>query len=217
MVWKIKREVASMRLNVNPTRMELLYLKKRIGIAKKGHKLLKDKQDELMRRFLELIKDVKDLRTKVEYSLQDVFKKFMFLSAIMSEEALEEALAMPSKVINLKIKKKHIMSIEVPHYETEVEGDIMCYGYSDTNGDLDLSLYQLDKVLNDMITLAEKEKIIELLADEIIRTRRRVNALEYILIPNLKETIKYITMRLSEMERSNLARLMKLKDIIRKH
>ncbi len=206
-----------MRLNVNPTRMELLNLKKRLGIAKRGHKLLKDKQDELMRRFLLLIKDVKDLRLRVEASLQEVFKKFAFLSSMMSEESLEEALAMPSKEINLKIHDKSIMNIKVPHYETEVKGDIMCYGYGDTNGDLDLSLYQLDKVLSDMIMLAEKEKTIMLLAEEIIRTRRRVNALEYILLPNLEETIKYIWMRLSEMERGNLARLMKLKDIIRKH
>ena len=109
------------------------------------------------------------------------------------------------------------MNLEVPKYEVNVEGDIMCYGYGGTYGDLDLSLYELDKILKDMILLAEKEKAIELMADEIIRTRRRVNALEYILIPNLEETIKYIGMRLSEMERSNLARLMKLKDIIRKH
>ncbi len=206
-----------MRLNVNPTRMELLNLKKRIKIAVRGHKLLKDKQDELMRRFLELIKDVKELRLKVEKSLNDVFRKFACLSSIMSEESLEEALAMPAKVINLNIEKSHVMNLTVPKYETKVEGDIMCYGYGDTSGDLDLALYQLDTILQDMITLAQKEKTIELLAAEIIRTRRRVNALEYILIPNLEETIKYIGMRLSEMERSNLARLMKLKDIIRKH
>lgn len=206
-----------MRLNVNPTRMELLHLKKRIGIAKRGHKLLKDKQDELMRRFLELIKDVKDLRVRVEKSLQEIFKKFVFLSSIMSDESLEEALAVPSKVVNLKISKSHVMNLQVPQYEAEVHGDITCYGYSETSGDLDIALNELDKILKDMIDLAQKEKTIELLADEIIRTRRRVNALEYILIPNLEETIKYITMRLSEMERSNIARLMKLKDIIRKH
>jgi len=206
-----------MRLNVNPTRMELLNLKKRIGIATRGHKLLKDKQDELMRQFLELIKDVKDRRKKVEEALKEIFKKFNFLSAVMSPESLEESLAMPSKVINLKIKKGHVMNLQVPKYETVVEGDIMCYGFAETNGDLDLSLYELDKILEELIMLAEKEKTIELMAEEIISTRRRVNALEYILIPNLGETIKYITMRLSEMERSNLARLMKLKDIIRKH
>jgi V/A-type H+-transporting ATPase subunit D len=206
-----------MRLNVNPTRMELLNLKKRIGIAKRGHKLLKDKQDELMRRFLELIKDVKDLRVNVEDALKEIFKRFMFLSSMMSQESLEEALAMPSKVISLKIAKSHIMNLQVPKYEATVEGDILCYGYGETNGDLDLSLNELDKILKDMIMLAEKEKTITLMAEEIISTRRRVNALEYILIPNLTETIKYITMRLSEMERSNLARLMKLKDIIRKH
>jgi V/A-type H+-transporting ATPase subunit D len=206
-----------MRLNVNPTRMELLNLKKRIGIAKRGHKLLKDKQDELMRRFLELIKDVKDLRVNVEEALKEIFKRFMFLSSMMSQESLEEALAMPSKVISLKIAKSHIMNLQVPKYEATVEGDILCYGYGETNGDLDLSLNELDKILKDMIMLAEKEKTITLMAEEIISTRRRVNALEYILIPNLTETIKYITMRLSEMERSNLARLMKLKDIIRKH
>ncbi|MFC1855126.1 V-type ATP synthase subunit D [Thermodesulfobacteriota bacterium] len=206
-----------MRLNVNPTRMELLNLKKRIGIAKRGHKLLKDKQDELMRRFLMLIKDVKDRRVTVEEALQSIFKKFTFLSAVMSQESLEESLAMPSKVMNLKISEGHIMNLKVPKYEITVEGDIMCYGYGETFGDLDLSLHELDKILKDMILLAEKEKTIELLADEIIRTRRRVNALEYILIPNLTDTIKYIGMRLSEMERGNLARLMKLKDIIRKH
>ena len=197
--------------------MELLNLKKRIGIAKRGHKLLKDKQDELMRRFLLLIKDVKERRTKVEAALNSIFKKFSFLSAVMSQEALEAALAMPSKTISLKIEKAHIMNLEVPKYEVNVEGDIMCYGYAETYGDLDLSLNELDTILKDMIILAEKEKAITLLAEEIIRTRRRVNALEYILIPNLGETIEYITMRLSEMERSNLARLMKLKDIIRKH
>lgn len=206
-----------MKLEVNPTRMELLRLKKRLVMARRGHKLLKDKQDELMRQFMEMIQDIKDLRATVEKSMEEAFRRFLFVSASMSRAALEEAVGFPSKRIELKVSEKSILNIRVPEFEPTMEGEIQCYGFVTTPGDLDISLQALNQVLNEMIVLAQKEKWMQLLAEELISTRRRVNSLEYVLIPNLEETINYITMKLSEMERSNFSRLMKVKDIVRAH
>ena len=204
-----------MILNVNPNRMELLRLKRRLVIAFRGHKLLKDKQDELMRRFMELIKDIRQIRERVEKSLEMAFKKFINVSSTMSPEGIEEALMFPGKKIAMNTEVRNVMSVKVPEFSLEDEGEMQCYGYVGTSGELDKSLLYIEENLSDMIYLAQKEKQMELLADEIVRTRRRVNALEYILIPNLEETIRYITMKLNEMERSNLSRLMKVKDIVK--
>ncbi len=206
-----------MRVEANPNRMELLRLKKRLAMARRGHKLLKDKQDELMRQFMELIRDLKELRAAVEKSMEEAFRRFLFVSASMSRESLEEAVGFPSKRIRLSASQRMILNIRVPELEPTVEGEIQCYGLATTPGDLDASLLALNQVLEEMIRLAQKEKWMELMAEELVSTRRRVNALEYVFIPNLEETITYITMKLSEIERSNFSRLMKVKEIVRAH
>jgi V/A-type H+-transporting ATPase subunit D len=206
-----------MKLEANPNRMELLRLKKRLVMARRGHKLLKDKQDELMRQFMELIHDIKELRMAVEESMEEAFRRFLFVSASMSRAALEEAVGYPSKRINLSVSQRMVLNIKVPELNPTVEGDIQCYGLATTPGDLDVSLQALNQVLNEMIVLAQKEKWMQLLAEELVSTRRRVNSLEYVLIPSLEETINYITMKLSEMERSNFSRLMRVKEIVRAH
>lgn len=206
-----------MKVEANPNRMELLRLKRRLVIARRGHKLLKDKQDELMRQFMEMIRDIKELRVAVEKSMEEAFRRFLFVSASMSRGALEEAVGFPSKRIKLSVSQRTILNIKAPELKPTVEGEIQCYGFATTPGDLDISLQALNQVLNEMIVLAQKEKWMQLLAEELVSTRRRVNSLEYVLIPNLEETIHYITMKLSEMERSNLSRLMRVKEIVRAH
>ncbi|MFC1683236.1 V-type ATP synthase subunit D [Candidatus Zixiibacteriota bacterium] len=205
-----------MRLAVNATRMQLLRLRKRLAIARRGHKLLKDKQDELMRQFMKLVKSVKGIRAEVEKGLHEAFQSFLLSRATMPDQVVEEAISMPSMKLRLKVSQRQIMSVRIPVLEPTVEGKIRCYGYADTSGDLDISLKFLGDVLEQSLRLAEAEKTMQLLADEIEKTRRRVNALEYTLIPNLQETIRYITQKLAEMERSNLSRLMRVKSIIRR-
>lgn len=206
-----------MKLDVNPTRMEFLRLKKRTVLAKRGHSLLKDKQDELMRRLLELLKVLRELREKVERELEFAIKSFLFARSSMEPEEVEEAFLLPSKEITIDLEKRRLLNIEAPVFKEVVSGKIHCYGFATTSGELDLALLSLDKVIQEIIELAEKEKTLELIALEIGKTRRRVNALEYILIPSLEETVKYIQMKLSEMERSNLSRLMRIKEIVRVH
>jgi V/A-type H+-transporting ATPase subunit D len=205
-------------MRVNPTRMELTRLKKRLTVARRGHKLLKDKRDELMKKFLDLVRRNKDLREKVEEMLMRVHTKFLIASAVMSSEALEEALMFPKQSISLDVTTKNIMSVDVPvlNFKTSSldETDIYPYGFATTSGELDGAIGTLSEVLPYMLELAQMEKSAQLLADEIEKTRRRVNALEYVLIPQLTETIKYITMKLDENERGNLTRLMKVKDMM---
>jgi V/A-type H+-transporting ATPase subunit D len=204
-----------MRLSVNATRMQMLRLRKRLAIARRGHKLLKDKQDEMMRQFMELVKSVQGMRAQVESQLHAAFQSFLLARSTMSDQMVEEAISFPGMKLRLKVGQRQIMNIRIPVLEPQVEGKIRCYGYANTSGDLDVSLKFLEGVLEQSLKLAEAEKTMQLLADEIEKTRRRVNALEYTLIPNLVETIRYIAMKLSEMERSNLSRLMRIKDIIR--
>ncbi len=206
-----------MKLNVNPTRMELLRLKKRLVMARRGHKLLKDKQDELMRRFLGFIEDIRDLRKEVEEGLTNAFSRFLFVSATLNPQDLEEALAVPGKKLKIEVHSETIMNLKAPVFTPTVEGDVICYGFNNTSGELDMSLFAVEKVLEKLILLAQKEKWMDLLANEIVKTRRRVNALEYVLIPNIEETIRSIEMKLSEMERSNFSRLMKVKEIVQAH
>lgn len=209
------------KLNVNPTRMELTGLKRRLVTAKRGHKLLKDKQDELMRRFIELIRKNKALRMEVEGDLQDSFKDFLLASAVMSSEMLEEAVAYPKENITVDIKKKNVMSVNVPvmNFIRKLEGDegsIYPYGLAQTSSELDDAISKLYGIMSKLLELAEVEKACQLMADEIEKTRRRVNALEYRTIPDLEETIRFIRMKLDESERSTITRLMKVKDIISK-
>ena len=208
-----------MRLNVNPTRMELTKLKKRLITAKRGHKLLKDKQDELMRRFIDMVKHNNEIRKDVEEELSKSFKDFVMARAIMSSEVLEEAIIYPKEKITVEVEKKNIMSVNVPvmNFKRQLEGDlgsIYPYGFANTSAELDDSLEKLFNILPKLLELAAIEKSCQLMADEIQKTRRRVNALEYMTIPQLEETIKYIKMKLDENERGNLIRLMKVKSMM---
>jgi len=206
------------RMNVNPTRMVLTGLKKRLRTARRGHKLLKDKRDELMKKFLEIVRENKILREEVEEKLNLVHSRFVMARAVMSSEIVEEALMFPKVEVSLKTSTRNIMSVDVPvlEFTTDIntEGDIYPYGFANTTAELDEVISTLSELTPKLLKLAEIEKSAQLLADEIERTRRRVNALEYVLIPNLEETIKYIVMKLDENERSNLTRLMKVKDMM---
>ncbi|MCX7843053.1 MAG: V-type ATP synthase subunit D [Clostridia bacterium] len=205
-------------MRVNPTRMELTRLKKRLRVARRGHKLLKDKRDELMKKFLEMVRENKELREKVEDMLIRVHTDFLIARAVMSSEILEGALMFPKQRVELEVSTANIMSVDVPVLDFKTsgtdDGEIYPYGFAATSGELDGAVGTLAKVLPFMLRLAQVEKSAQLLAEEIEKTRRRVNALEYVLIPQLTDTIKYITMKLDENERGNLTRLMKVKDMM---
>jgi len=211
-----------MEIRVNPTRMELNRLKKRLQMALRGHKLLKDKRDELIRQFLWRIKKNKELREQIEKELTEALAKFLLARAVMSVEALEEALMYPTARLALKVEKQNIMSVYAPRFSWEEEkvtreedSSIFPYGFVGTSAELDTSIETLSAIMPKLLELAELEKSVKLLADEIEKTRRRVNALEYVLIPKMQETVRYITMKLDENERGALTRLMKVKDIVR--
>ena len=208
------------KLKVNPTRMALSELKLRLVTAKRGHKLLKDKQDELMRQFIKLIKENKKLRVEVEKELSESFKSFLLASATMSPLFLESAVSFPKEKLSVEIKSKNIMSVNVPEMKfvkEEMEGSIFPYGFVQTSAELDDTVIKLQKVLDNLLSLAEIEKSCQLMADEIEKTRRRVNALEYSTIPNLEETVKDIRMKLDENERATITRLMKVKQMLEKN
>ena len=207
------------KLNVNPTRMELSKLKKRLATSTRSHKLLKDKQDELMRQFINLVKYNNKLRKEVEDNLQGSLKDFVMARAVMSSEFLEEAIVYPKEHISVEVGEKNVMSVSVPvmNFKRQLEGDegsIYPYGFANTSSELDDALAKLYGILPQLLELAEVEKSCQLMANEIESTRRRVNALEYMTIPSLQETIKYIRMKLDENERGALTRLMKVKDMI---
>ncbi|AGX44042.1 V-type ATP synthase subunit D [Clostridium saccharobutylicum] len=207
------------KLNVNPTRMELSKLKKRLSTSIRSHKLLKDKQDELMRQFISLVKHNNELRKEVESELQISLNDFVMARAVMSSEFLEEAIAYPKEHISVEVSEKNIMSVSVPVMNfkrqlKEDEGSIYPYGFVSTSSELDDALAKLYDVLPSLLKLTEIEKSCQLMASEIESTRRRVNALEYRTIPDLEETIKYIRMRLDENERAATTRLMKVKNMI---
>ncbi len=207
------------KLNVNPTRMELSKLKKTLAISTRSHKLLKDKQDELMRQFINLVKYNNKLRKEVEEKLQGALKDFVMARAIMSSEFLEEAIVYPKEHISVEVTEKNIMSVSVPvmNFKRELEGDegsIYPYGFANTSSELDDTLSKLYEIIPQLLELSGVEKSCQLMADEIEKTRRRVNALEYRTIPNYQETIKYIRMRLDENERAATIRLMKVKSMI---
>ena len=206
-------------LNVNPTRMELTKLKKRLATSTRSHKLLKDKQDELMRQFINLIKYNNTLRKEVEAELEGSLKDFVMARAVMSSEFLEEAIACPKEHITVEVGEKNVMSVPVPvmNFKRELEGDegsIFPYGFANTSSELDDAISKLYSILPKLLELAEVEKSGQLMADEIEKTRRRVIALEYMTIPQLKETIRYIRMKLDENERAATTRLMKVKSMI---
>lgn len=207
------------KLNVNPTRMQLTQLKNRLKTSSRGHKLLKDKQDELMRRFVEMIRKNKKLREEVEKDLSESFRDFLLASAVMSPKMLEQAVSFPKQSLTVDIKTKNVMSVNIPVMtfdRGEGQDGIYPYGYAMTSSELDASLEKLNGVMDKLLQLAEIEKSCQLMADEIEKTRRRVNALEHRTIPDLEETIKHIRMKLDENERATITRLMKVKDIIAK-
>lgn len=205
-------------MNVNPTRMELTNLKRKLVTARRGHKLLKDKRDELMRRFLELVRENKALRLKVEAGIKQANAHMALARSVMSDEALSVALMMPAQKMELDVEEKNIMSVIVPQFHANVkaakDGEIYSYGYAFTSCDLDDAVLALSDIMPDLLKLAEIEKTCQLLASEIEKTRRRVNALEHVMIPQYEDTIKFITMKLDEAERSSTTRLMKVKDMM---
>lgn len=206
-------------LRVNPTRMELTKLKKRLVTATRGHKLLKDKRDEMVRQFMLLIRRNKALREEVEAALSAALAGFVLARVAMSKETLDEALMYPVREVELSLSRANIMSVDVPrisYREKKQERSFFPYGLLCTSAELDSATTRLSGVLPQMVELAELEKTCNMLADEIEKTRRRVNALEYVMIPQLQETIRYIRMKLDENERGSLTRLMKTKDMIAK-
>ena len=205
---------------INPTRQELNRLKTRLRTSIRGHKLLKDKRDELMKQFMDVVRENRALRKRVEEELMRAHGAFTVAAALMSPEMLEQSLLYPKQSVELDMTFQNIMSVDVPQYQfrtsSQDPGEVYPYGFAQTSGELDDAVDALSRVLSDMLRLAEIEKTSQLLAEEIEKTRRRVNALEYVKIPEMQANIKYITMKLDENERSNTIRLMKVKDMILK-
>lgn len=205
-------------VQVKPTRMEMTKLKKKLKTATRGHKLLKDKRDELMRQFLNLVRENKILREKVENGIIAANQEFVLARAIMPDEVLDVALMTPKQEVSLIIETRNVMSVEIPQFtyntRTGDVNDIYSYGFAFTSGDLDVAVKSLADIFPEMLRLAECEKSCQLMAAEIEKTRRRVNALEHVMIPEMQRNIKYITMKLDENERSSQIRLMKIKDMM---
>ena len=205
-------------LNISPTRMELTKVKRQLEVAIKGHNLLKDKRDELMRQFLDLIQEIRELRQKVEGTLMEINQGFALASSVMQKEVLVSALMMPRQSASLDISSINVMGVDVPVFDmsdtARDTAETLSYGYAFTSGDLDQAILALSGLVPDLLLLAQWEKTAQLLAAEIEKTRRRVNALEYIMIPNYQDTIRYITMKLDDYDRSNTTRLMKVKDMM---
>lgn len=203
---------------VTPTRMVLNQLKGRLKTARRGHKLLKDKRDELMRQFMDIVKLNKQLRTRVEEGLTGAFAALQVASSIMSPEMLEQALLYPRQSVELGLTYKNIMSVNVPRYSFHTKNndpaEIYPYGFAQTSGELDDALDNMARVFEDMLELAQVEKTMQLLAEEIEKTRRRVNALEYVMIPELEGNIKFISMKLEENENATKVRLLKVKEMV---
>ncbi|MCD8087768.1 MAG: V-type ATP synthase subunit D [Oscillospiraceae bacterium] len=203
---------------VTPTRMVLNQLKGRLRTASRGHKLLKDKRDEEMRQFMDIVRRNKALREKVDQGLTEAFAAMSMASAVMSPEMLEQSLLYVRQKVDLGVSYKNIMSVNVPVYDFKTQaGDLtgqLPYGFAQTSGELDDAISKLYQVFEDMLELAQVEKTMQLLAEDIEKTRRRVNALEYVMIPELEENIRYISMKLEENESSTKVRLMKVKEMV---
>ena len=204
------------KLNVNPTRMEMTRLKKQLKTAIRGHKLLKDKLDELMKQFLDIVKENKRLREEAEKALDSAYKNFIIARAVLRQEFLGEALMMPKQSVAVDVSVKNIMSVNVPSIEIKKSESTSLYPYSfaSVTSELDKSISTISALAEKLIKLAEVEKTCNMLASEIEKNRRRVNALEYIMIPQTEEAIHDITMKLDENERGNIVRLMKVKTIL---
>lgn len=206
-------------LNVNLTRVESMNMKRSLKTAQRGHKLLKDKLDELIKKLLELVKQNQELRKEVDKMLETAYQNFMLAEAVISEEYLAESLIIPSKSAQIEISEANVMSVKIPKYKIDLKensSNNAIYGFAYTTSELDNSIEKFSEATESLLRLAENEKAINLIAQEIEKTRRRVNALENVMIPNYKDTIKYIGMKLEENERANTSRLMKVKEIITK-
>ncbi len=205
-----------MEIKVAATRMELMQLKKRVKLAYKGHKLLKDKQDQLVREFFTIIDSYKTLRKDVEKKLKKAYAAIILTRTVMNDSELENALFLPVKKVKLTEKLKNVMSVKIPVFKVNIEDNEESYSKITTAADLDIAVETFADLAADLINLSQIENEVKLLAQEIEVTRRRVNALEYVLIPELESAIRFVTMKINEMERSNLVRIMKIKDIVRK-
>jgi len=201
--------------NVNATRMELLRLRRRVSLASRGHRLLSEKRDEISRQLIKIAREIRPLREKVEKELLETCRRFMLARATMEPEDVKAALEVPTKKFSLTVELARVMNVKVPRLVKEISGEIICYGYATTSGEMDVALMALERAFDYLIQLAEKEKQARLLATELNMTRRRVNVLEHVVIPELHETIKFIFDKLAEAERDNISRLMKITDIIR--
>jgi V/A-type H+-transporting ATPase subunit D len=195
--------------------MELLNLRRRVSLASRGHHLLSEKRDEISRQLIKIAKEIHPLRQKVEKELLETFRRFMLARASMEPEDVKAALEVPTKKFSLTIEFARVMNVRVPHLLKEISGEIICYGFATTSGEMDVALMALERAFDYLLQLAEKEKQARLLATELNMTRRRVNVLEHVVIPELHETIKFIFDKLAEAERDNTSRLMKIADIIR--
>lgn len=201
-------------LNINPTRMNLLTLKKQTTTAKRGHKLLKDKRDGLMKHFMQIIREARELRMEIEKEMGATLSSFLGAKASMDPTILRGSLELSDTNIDLEVDTKNIMSVHVPQFKANTRGNFKSYGYTQTSGDLDIALDKLEKILPLLLKLAELEKTAENLAEEIEKTRRRVNALEYTMIPNYLDTMKFIQMKLGEQERGSIIATMVVKAMI---
>ena len=203
-----------MAQKINPTRMELIRLKAKLRVARRGHKLLKEKRDGLMKEFMAIIRQAKELRQKVESEMAEGFRAFLVAAADMRPEVLETALLWPAKKISLEVKTKNVMSVITPEFSYKEEGDFVCYSLATTSSGLDTSLRIFSDSLSNIVKLAQIEHSARLLAAEIEKTRRRVNALEYVFIPEMEKNIKNISSKLDEQERSALTSLMRVKETV---
>lgn len=201
-------------LKVNPTRVNLLALKSKRKTAEKGHKLLKDKRDGLIQRFMAIIKETEQLRARVDDKLGTALHSYVRSSAMVNKKMLDTAFLVPGSTINLPVTTDTIMAVSVPRFTLEQSGDGFSYGFLETEGELDNAVRELNDVFADLVKLAELEKTVERLADEIEKTRRRTNALEHVMIPNLHETIEYINLRLEEQQRDATVSSMRVKAMI---
>ncbi|MEX0931363.1 MAG: V-type ATP synthase subunit D [Candidatus Paceibacterota bacterium] len=203
-----------MIIKVSPTRINLLTLKRDLKLATRGHKLLKDKRDGLMKKFMQTIREVKALRDQVEKELGDMFSSYTRASVLMAQKSIDNAFLLPNAKLSLTVTTQSVMSVPIPNFTLKKEGSLFCYGMLDTSGDLDTAINKLDATLPSLFRLAELEKTVENLALEIERTRRRASALENTRIPNLKETIRFISMRLEEQARDAVVGTMRIKAMI---
>jgi len=204
-----------MLANVNATRMELLNLRKRVALAARGHRLLSEKRDEISRNLIKIARQIPELRKTVEKQLLAACRRFMLARTLVEPEDVKAALEIPTKKFSLAIKFASIMSVKIPEFTKQSEGRAICYGYLVTPAEMDVALTELEKVFDMLVKLAEKQKQAYLLATELQSTRRRVNVLEHIVIPELNRTIRFIFDKLAEVDRDNTSRLMKIADIIR--